>query len=442
MSSILYIAPLLGAKNKYFYYVFGAPPLENCGFVGVEGEKIQQLLSSCVTRICFDYLGHPIDIENFNTFYDVKILCGLAGMGGNSLMEFARASPVTAQYLAEYEDVTLKMNNVIRSYKKSKILYQNYPFDSLFPDFMLLKFMTIQAKIVHDLFLKQQKETVFYEKLLPSIVALAETAKEPVYINASALAHDYTHFSKLLKRLRPEGKLYLRYNFIGAKTGRLSFAPGTVNLYILPKSLRAAIVAPEENSIVQIDFKSFQPRLAIFSTNNIEFKKKFQNIDDIYSVFDGDRETNKISFLAWMFSNGYNHVFEYAATPILDLRKNLFAELKINGKIINPFGRSIHYDGQEENVTLQNYVTSVEVDVILSLVMDIHLFLKNKKSKIAFPFHDSLVLYVHKKEMELVEKIKSIMEMKCRDMFGAVFPVSVKIGDNFGEMKTFKQKGD
>ena len=41
--------------------------------------------------------------------------------------------------------------------------------------------------------------------------------------------------------------------------------------------------------------------------------------------------------------------------------------------------------------------------------------------------------------MALIKEIKNIMETKHKDLFGSSFPVTVKIGQNFGNMKTFKE---
>jgi hypothetical protein len=172
--------------------------------------------------------------------------------------------------------------------------------------------------------------------------------------------------------------------------------------------------------------------LAIFSTSSEEFKNIFSDIEDIYSVFPGDREENKISFISWMFSKRRHDIFDNQAFPILDLRKKLYSDSKVCGKLTTNFGRTLYYHDEEENVVFQNYITATEVDAILSVVVKLNDFLEGKKSRIILPFHDSIILYIHEEEMHLIEHIKNTMENIPN--FSSRFPVSVKAGKNFGEL--------
>lgn len=196
-------------------------------------------------------------------------------------------------------------------------------------------------------------------------------------------------------------------------------------------------MAPTNYKIMQADFKSFQPRLAIFCTTDEAFKSKFKNIEDIYSVFPGDREENKLAFISWMFSNRKDAVFDKEAEAILSLRSQLYSMSNKDGFLFNKFNRPIFYHEEEKNVVFQNYITANEVDMVLAVMVELHKFLKDKKSRIAFPFHDCLVFYIHKDEMELVESIKNLMETYHREKFGTTFPVAVQIGENFGEMQNW-----
>jgi DNA polymerase I-like protein with 3'-5' exonuclease and polymerase domains len=85
----------------------------------------------------------------------------------------------------------------------------------------------------------------------------------------------------------------------------------------------------------------------------------------------------------------------------------------------------------------QNYITSLEIDCMLRIIGKIYHRLSNYKSKIIFPFHDAVVLYIHESEMFLVEEIKKMMESFFLKSFDTLFPVDVKIGKNFLDMESY-----
>lgn len=369
-------------------------------------------------------------------WHDVKILFDLENQDTDNFTKLAN-SVLGSERTKKYRDLSAQAEAHFRSYKVAGIDASAYPLKKCMPTFLLGEAQKERQELIKDLF-EAAKEKEFYNTLFPVLKALRQISSKPVCIDLQAIADDNSHYSSLLRRkTNQNNELSLYFNPVGAKTGRLSFVRGTVNVYILPKELRKAIIAPPDYQIVQLDFKSFQPRLAIFCTDSSDFKNKFNDIEDIYSVFPGVREENKLSFISWMFSKRKIDLFEKEASPILDLRKKLYSEANRCGKLTTKFGRHIYYNNEEENVVLQNYVTANEVDAILSLLVSVHEMLKETRSRIIFPFHDSLVLYVHKEEMSLVKDIKDKMENGNSHIFGSKFPVSVKTGSNFEDLNDY-----
>lgn len=386
-------------------------------------------------NVDFGSYWSPAAHQSSDIFYDVKILYDLEGQDTNNFIALAN-SILGTECTRRYRECVEKYDAFKASYVKSGINPDAFPLKKLWPDYVLIDAEKERKSLIQQLF-DNAKEKEFYLSFFPALKALWEISQQPVHINAESIKEDQSHYSTLIQCNTESGKLFLHFNPVGAKTGRLSFVRGTVNFYILPKNLRKCLVAPPDYNIVQLDFKSFQPRLAIFCTDSDEFKSKFSNIDDIYSVFPGNREENKLSFISWMFSNRKIDLFEKEASPILDLRKKLYNEAKSCGKLTTKFGRHIYYNNEEENVVLQNYVTANEVDATLSLLVDVHEMLKNTRSRIIFSFHDSLVLYVHKEEMSLVKDIKDKMENENSRIFNTKFPVSVKFGSDFENLNDY-----
>lgn len=386
--------------------------------------------------ICFDFFKAYPYYSSEHIIYDIKILYDLEGRDTESFSKLA-ANVLGKSKIANYAASIRKMNAYWESYSIAKIKYEKFSLDKLLPKSLVKDLFQERKNILLQLF-EEAKEKKFYEKFFDTLKCLYEISQKPIHIDLESIKDDNTYFSNLIRSQTKESKLFLHFNPVGAKTGRMSFKKGSVNFYILPKDLRKCLVAPDGFNVVQIDFKSFQPRLAIFCTEDESFKKKFYNINDIYTMFEGDREENKISFISWMFAQRTHPIFDEAARPILQLKKDLYVEAKKSGQLTNKFGRTLHYTNEEDNVVFQNYVTSNEVDAMLSLMLDVHEFLKNKKSRIIMPFHDSLIFYIHQEETHIVDEIKSIMENKHSTLFGSSFPVSVKVGNNFGKMENWK----
>lgn len=394
--------------------------------------EIQHYYFGDYTRICFDAFK-TMDVFNFKFkfLYDVKVLYELAGWRFRNLIGLG-TQVLGEGRMRKYTDLSDRVNAHIRSYSVAKIDYKVFSSEELFPEGLIEDLYRERSMIIMELFKRFDVEEVrdFYEKRFFDVIKhLHFTSLKPINLSTSSLENS-THFAKTLKAQGDEVRL--KFNAVGAKTGRLSFKKGSLNLYNLPRPMRKYIVAPDGYDIVQFDYKSFQPRLAIFSTQEEDFKNKFENIDDIYSVFPGDREKNKISFLAWMFSLRKDELFEEHASPIQDLRTKLFYEAKKSGRLLNRFGRYMKYSGEEKNVVFQNYITSMEVDSMLSNFIKVNHLLVNKKSRIICPFHDALLLYIHDDEKSLVLDVKEMMEQIGG--FSNKFPVSVLSGNNWGEM--------
>lgn len=387
--------------------------------------------------VCFDFFNSYPFLDKNKIIYDVKTLYDLAGYETDDLVPLAE-KVLGRSRIANYILLSKKMNAYLKSYKDSKIDYSKFSIERLLPKDLYEKICSERSAILYELYQKSE-EKEFYKTFFSVLKCLFEISSSPLYIDLNSIKEDNSRFSSLIRLLAKNDQLFLHFSAVGAKTGRLSFKKGTVSIYHLPKELRKCIVAPKDYQIVQFDFKSFQPRLAIFCTDDKDFRNKFVDVEDIYSVFPGEREKNKIEFLSWMFAKKRKHpIFDDVAGAILFFRKKLLS-VKHNDKLVNKFGRTLHCGNEEENIVFQNYITSNEVDAILTLMVSIHQSLKDRKSRILLPFHDCIIFYIHDSEMALIKEIKNIMETKHKDLFGSSFPVTVKIGQNFGNMKTFKE---
>jgi hypothetical protein len=388
--------------------------------------------------ICYD-LMRVLDYGfGYIPVIDIKILYELKGHKFENIAELGQMI-LGESFVEKYNNLSAKIKAHLTSYRLAKINTSLYGESELIPDALYRNFYEERSKLIlalYSYYIDQDLDETdrFYHSLYESAVILHDISKSPIDIDLKALDSKVGHHVKTVKKYTVDGKANLHFHVVGAKTGRLAFKKGTINIYSFPKDLRTCIVAPPDCSIVEFDFKSFQPRLAICNTLDEEFKTKFRDIRDIYSVFPGDRQKNKIGFLAWMYSNNKDEMFEREAYPICTLRDELYIQARNTGKVVNRFGRAIYWQGDEKNVVFQNYVTSNEVDAILLVMKKVYERLKGRQSRIMFPFHDAIVCSIHKSEEYLVNEIGNIMEKTLYSTFNSYFPVEVKMGKNYGEM--------
>jgi hypothetical protein len=396
----------------------------------------EKSISSSDTLICYDAF-EILKVTGSFFLYDIKVLYELLGYKFDTLSElcnqvFGENSTLKFSQLQE------KIRSHLRSYSICRVNFNELPQEKILPISLVELFYEEKCKLLNKLFLYLKDEDIkkFYRDFFSRMQMLYKISSTPLHFNLESIKDNSDHYSSTIKSLVKEDIYHLRFHPVGAKTGRLSFDKSSLNIYTLPKELRSCIVAPQDYSIVQFDFKAFQPRLAIFSTKDELFKNKFKNIKDIYSLFPGERDKIKVAFLAWMYSVQRNEVFEEVANPVFKLREELYKK-SISGKVINPFGRCLFFEKDAKNVVFQNYITSLEIDCMLRIIGKIYHRLSNYKSKIIFPFHDAVVLYIHESEMFLVEEIKKMMESFFLKSFDTLFPVDVKIGKNFLDMESY-----
>jgi len=390
--------------------------------------------------VCYESMN-LLDNFDLSSFFDIKILYELKGFSFRSLVD------LSIQVLAEaaansYSQLSEELKAHRTSYRIAKIDISTYRDDELYPESLLADFYRERSNLIVRLFHNLSScDLDFYSNRFMKVVkCLHRLSKNTLNIDLQSIEDDSTHYAMTIRKEAPGGNLRLKYNPVGAKTGRLGFKKGTVNIYTLPSDIRKCVVAPQGFSLVQFDFKSFQPRLAIFSTLDEQFKKKFVDTEDIYSRFTGDREKNKINFLSWMFSCSRDENFSQEAAPVRELRDHIYKQAKAQGYLENCFGRRLPFNAQRPNVLFQNYVTSLEVDTVLEVVLWIEKAIKNLRTKILFPYHDAIICQVHEDEQFMILKIKEFMENWPKKTFGTTFPVEVKVGTNFGSLSEYEQK--
>ena len=159
--------------------------------------------------------------------------------------------------------------------------------------------------------------------------------------------------------------------------------------------------------------------------------KQKQPKDDIHlwiskNIFESkyDRDTTKKKVFAWLYNSKAKNKKLNSYLNRGKILKNFYKD----GYVSTPFGREI---AVEEEKAVNYMIQSTTSDLFLTSAIKIDKMLKNKKSKISFCVHDSLVLDLAKEEKNLISELAKIFS---QTKFG-VLKTNMNIGKNYGSMR-------
>jgi len=402
------------AGDLYSLYI---PGKDKCVFSKCD-DKLLELLQRFDTLVCYDYL--KLFSEFPGKFQDIKILYDLAGEKNENLHELVKKQHFEND---SHSHLSKRLSAQLKSFQLTKIDTEKFDWRVLFDSDLLHDYYTQRSKLIIDLFNKfdcQEISKFYNETFFKFCGILYEISNQDIQLSSGST-------------------LKLRFNPSSSKDGRLSCRKNSFNVYSLPKKDRGMIVARPDHKIVQCDFKSFQARLAIFSTDDDAFKERYRDVIDIYSKGSSpNREENKLNFFRMMYGVDTK---DSELMPIFNMRKQLYHRMVQHKKIVTPFGRVLWFNDEDENVVLRNYITLLEADLVYKTIVELDKCLKEFKSHILFPFHDAIVFEIHKEEEFLLYDIQQIMENAGLSVFGSKTPIKIQYGENFGDLKDLPQQG-
>ena len=153
---------------------------------------------------------------------------------------------------------------------------------------------------------------------------------------------------------------------------------------------------------------------------------------NIQHIYDNkmDRPKAKQKIFEWLYSDKQNK----KAEAFYD--KNLVKEKYWDGSDIHTeFGRDIK--GVDNHHALSYIVQSTTSDLVLNKAVEIHEWLREKESAIAFMMHDSIVIDLKYEERQMIPEL---MKIFGTTPFGD-YKVNVALGENFGDMKDLNING-
>lgn len=326
-----------------------------------------------------------------------------------------------------WEDKSEKLKAFLRSFQESKVDLNENCFFELVPQRFLAEYCEIKNKITKHV-LDNYPKPANYDFMLELTKLAAEIKSQKIQLDLSALNDTMSSFKtrqwkKKLASLPP----YIHYNIYGTKTGRLTTRKNSFPILTLAKELRK-VITPQNDWFIELDFNAAELRtlLALSGKEQPEGDIHTWNVENVYRG-QPTRDEAKKRIFAWLYNPISNDELS-AGTYDRDsvLKKHWDGE-----QIETFYGRIIEAD---KHHALNYIIQSTTSDIFLRKVLAVNKLLKNRKTKIAFCIHDSLVLDFCDEDREILMDV--ITEFSDTD-FGS-FKTNIQAGKNFGEMKEMK----
>jgi len=320
-----------------------------------------------------------------------------------------------------------KLKAFVNSFLTAKINLHDICFYDLVPEQHIRHYYDLKNQISEHVF-ENYPRPKNYTLLHDTTVMCHEISDQEVKLNRQLLKKfakdDYKAFH-LAQRFWKR-KAYVNYNIFGTKTGRLGLHDGSFPILNLKREHRAA-VEPKWNYFVELDYNGSEIRTLMALSGQRQPKEDIHkwNMDNIFE-HGVSRDVAKKRIFSWLYNSRSNTI----DSEYYDRQKVLDKFYK-DGHVQTPFGRCIESDDFH---ALNYLLQSTSSDNCLTQANKLHRFLRDKKSKVAFIIHDSVILDFHFDERHLLPQIREIfMDTKLGS-----FKTNVKVGTTLGNMQELK----
>ena len=354
---------------------------------------------------------------------DMHIYYGYLWTNGKSIKESC-PDHLKARFLAH--EKTIKAH--FKSFGIAQINFDDVCFYDLVPSKHLKHYFQIKNEICEWVFENFEKPKN-YSFLLESYSTLQDISTHPVKINLHKLynwAKTDIKAKNLLSWLQKNPNPTVNYNLFGTKTGRLTTRMGSFPIMNLKTELKGA-VEPKWDCSLELDFNASEIRtlLALSGESQPQGDIHEWHKQNIFKE-NISRDEAKQRFFAWLY-NPNSQALESSPYDKQAILGQYYRQEKIHTR----FGRQASCDSFHAlNYVLQSHSS----DNCLERVNKINVFLRDRKSYVAFTIHDCVIIDLHRDDRDLIPQLKEIFE----DTRLGKFPSSCHIGRNLGDMKEFQ----
>jgi len=322
----------------------------------------------------------------------------------------------------EWQSLSDRVSAHQRAFVEAKLVPTEFSIQEILPEKLYLEYQETKGQIQEHV-LQNCEKPKNYDFLYDLDSLVSDIKQQELQIDATQVKPTPNN-REFLRKIR-ETSTRISYNIFGTKTGRLTTKPGSFPILTLNKEYRS-VIRPQRDCFLEMDFNAFELRvlLALMGQEQPSMDLHEWNVKNIYRGI-GTREKAKKRVFAWL----YNPNSEDKLTSRYYDRGLVKDRFFSNGEVKTIFDRRIESDDYH---AFNYIVQSTASDLFLQQAIKLHKFLE--ESSIAFLIHDSLVIDFDKRELN---KINEIRENFSQTIFGD-FPISMKIGKSYGEMKEWK----
>ena len=324
----------------------------------------------------------------------------------------------------DWAAISTKLHAFLISFKEAKVDLSENCFFDLVPQKFLMEFCEIRNQITKHVFEnftppKNYRFLIELTKLIHDI-SLNDLKIDTILIRDRLAEFKVRQFYKKLKQIDP----HIKYNIFGTKTGRLTTKKNSFPVLTMDKAYRG-ILKPNNDWFVEFDYNAAELRvlLGLLGKEQPEGDLHEWNAENVYKNT-LSREDAKKRIFAWLYNPSSK---DSQSDGTYD--RNSVVNKYFNGSYINTyFDRKIPAD---KHHALNYIVQSTTSDLILRQAIKLNELLAEKKTKIAFMIHDSIVLDMAAEDEEM---INILYKTFAKTEFGT-FATTAKAGKNFGDLK-------
>ena len=325
--------------------------------------------------------------------------------------------------LGEWSKVNNKINSQKKALETCKIRDEDML--ALLPESLIKEYYSFLNKATKA-FVEKNKVNSFNMHVSRVASLIEKIKRQRVRVNFKNLLEEEDknpRNKRVLKKIK-EGKRVIDYDVLGSRTGRLTNKSGSIPILTLKKELRS-IIEPQNDLFAEFDYNAAEARvlLALCGVEQPQDDIHDWNIQNVFRGL-GTREEAKVRLFSWLYNPNSD---DRLLNRTYDRKKVL--KKYYDGKAVkNIFGREIESDDFH---ALNYLIQSTCADLVLEQAVKLDNLLKNKKSKIAFIVHDSIVVDVTKEDFNMMTAM-----LNCfADTRLGKFKVNVSGGKTFGNMR-------
>ena len=321
-----------------------------------------------------------------------------------------------------WDRVSNKLKAFIKSFNTSRVSLNDSCFFDLVPRKFLLEYCYTKDLICKHVFDTYEKPKN-YDYLLDLTKVIEEIKYNKLKINKRNLSlhrHKHRKFLKKLKTLDP----YCKFNIWGTKTGRLTTIPKSFPILTMDKEFRS-IIEPKNDYFIELDFNAAELR-TLLSLQGRSQPEEDMHEWNVKNVFNSEvtRDEAKKRIFAWLYNpESHDSLCEHAYG-----RESVVQKYFTQGQVTTFWGKTIP---SEKRTALNYIIQSTCAENVLRQMIKLSNYLEGRKSNVAFPIHDSVVLDFSIEDREILGEIVNLFS---NTELGK-FKVNVSVGTNFGNLK-------